>query len=67
MEIIYILKEFLEFIKIFRSMAVSISFMFGRLGSIVGSNIVGALLEVNCNLTFLLYSGFGLGMFLEFI
>lgn len=42
-------------------MAVSISMMFGRLGSIVGSNLVGVLLENNCSATFLMYSGFILG------
>lgn len=42
-------------------MAVSISMMFGRLGSIVGSNLVGVLLESNCSATFYLYSGFILG------
>lgn len=36
-----------------RSMAVSMSLMFGRFGSMVGGNIVGTLLDKNyCNLTF---------------
>lgn len=44
-------------------MAVSISMMFGRMGSIVGSNLVGVILESNCSFTFYLYSGFILGKF----
>ncbi|XP_050076074.1 synaptic vesicle glycoprotein 2B-like [Anopheles maculipalpis] len=35
-----------------RAMAVCISLMFGRLGSIVGSNLVGFLLDTHCELTF---------------
>uniref|UniRef100_A0A182INB7 Major facilitator superfamily (MFS) profile domain-containing protein n=1 Tax=Anopheles atroparvus TaxID=41427 RepID=A0A182INB7_ANOAO len=35
-----------------RAMAVCISLMFGRLGSVVGANIVGVLLDTNCELTF---------------
>uniref|UniRef100_A0A182RL79 Major facilitator superfamily (MFS) profile domain-containing protein n=1 Tax=Anopheles funestus TaxID=62324 RepID=A0A182RL79_ANOFN len=35
-----------------RAMAVCISLMFGRLGSIVGSNLVGFLLDTRCELTF---------------
>lgn len=42
-------------------MAVSISMMFGRVGSIVGSNLVAVMLESNCSATFYLYSGFILG------
>lgn len=33
-------------------MAVCISLMFGRLGSVVGANIVGVLLDSQCELTF---------------
>lgn len=33
-------------------MAVSISMMIGRLGSVVGTNIVGALVGTNCEMTF---------------
>ncbi|XP_052900101.1 synaptic vesicle glycoprotein 2B-like [Anopheles moucheti] len=35
-----------------RAMAVCISLMFGRLGSIAGSNLVGVLLDTRCELTF---------------
>uniref|UniRef100_A0A182Q7L5 Major facilitator superfamily (MFS) profile domain-containing protein n=1 Tax=Anopheles farauti TaxID=69004 RepID=A0A182Q7L5_9DIPT len=35
-----------------RAMAVCISLLFGRLGSIVGSNLVGFLLDTHCELTF---------------
>uniref|UniRef100_A0A1Y9G865 Major facilitator superfamily (MFS) profile domain-containing protein n=1 Tax=Anopheles albimanus TaxID=7167 RepID=A0A1Y9G865_ANOAL len=35
-----------------RAMAVCISLMFGRLGSVVGANIVGVLLDSYCELTF---------------
>uniref|UniRef100_A0A182VKS7 Major facilitator superfamily (MFS) profile domain-containing protein n=2 Tax=Anopheles merus TaxID=30066 RepID=A0A182VKS7_ANOME len=35
-----------------RAMAVCISLMFGRLGSVVGANIVGFLLDSQCELTF---------------
>ena len=37
-----------------RAMAVCISLMFGRFGSAVGSNIVGVLLDTNCEATFLM-------------
>jgi MFS transporter, VNT family, synaptic vesicle glycoprotein 2 len=37
-----------------RAMAVCTSLMMGRLGSVVGSYIVGAILESNCTVTFLL-------------
>lgn len=40
-------------------MAVCISLMMGRLGSVVGANIVGALLSDNCEAAFLT-SGIGL-------
>ncbi|XP_067638677.1 synaptic vesicle glycoprotein 2A-like isoform X3 [Eurosta solidaginis] len=35
-----------------RAMAICVSLMFGRLGSVVGANIVGALLANNCEMTF---------------
>ncbi|XP_058465632.1 synaptic vesicle glycoprotein 2B-like isoform X2 [Malaya genurostris] len=35
-----------------RAMAVCISLMFGRLGSVVGANIVGVLLDTHCELSF---------------
>jgi len=37
-----------------RAMAVCISLMFGRLGSVFGSNLVGLLLDSYCDVTFLL-------------
>lgn len=47
-------------------MAVCVVLMFGRLGSIVGSNLIGAILEVNCSGTFYLYSIFIIGEFIKF-
>ncbi|XP_053949917.1 synaptic vesicle glycoprotein 2A-like isoform X2 [Anastrepha ludens] len=35
-----------------RAMAICVSLMFGRLGSVVGANIVGALLANNCEMSF---------------
>ncbi|XP_055640312.1 synaptic vesicle glycoprotein 2B-like isoform X2 [Toxorhynchites rutilus septentrionalis] len=35
-----------------RAMAICISLMFGRLGSVVGANMVGLLLDTQCELTF---------------
>lgn len=35
-------------------MAVCISLMFGRLGSVFGSNLVGLLLDSHCQVTFVL-------------
>lgn len=35
-----------------RAMAICVSLMFGRLGSVVGANIVGAMLANNCEMTF---------------
>lgn len=37
-----------------RAMAVCISLMFGRLGSVFGSNLVGLLLDTHCDMTFAL-------------
>lgn len=37
-----------------RAMAVCISLMFGRLGSVFGSNLVGFLLDSHCQITFAL-------------
>uniref|UniRef100_A0A6M2DWR6 Putative synaptic vesicle glycoprotein 2b n=1 Tax=Xenopsylla cheopis TaxID=163159 RepID=A0A6M2DWR6_XENCH len=37
-----------------RAMAVCISLMMGRLGSVVGSNVVGIILNYNCDMTFLI-------------
>ena len=35
-----------------RAMAVCITLMCGRLGTVAGTNIIGLLLETNCSLTF---------------
>lgn len=40
-----------------RAMAVCLSLMMGRLGSVVGTNIIGLIMEENCNLTFILFGG----------
>ncbi|XP_054747232.1 synaptic vesicle glycoprotein 2B [Anastrepha obliqua] len=40
-----------------RGKAVCICFLIGRAGSVFGSNIIGAMLESYCNLTFSLFSG----------
>lgn len=37
----------------FSAMAVCISLMAGRLGSVVGSNVVSAMLSQNCEITFI--------------
>uniref|UniRef100_A0A182P3F5 Major facilitator superfamily (MFS) profile domain-containing protein n=1 Tax=Anopheles epiroticus TaxID=199890 RepID=A0A182P3F5_9DIPT len=52
-----------------RAMAVCISLMFGRLGSVVGANIVGFLLDSQCELTFWIsgVSLIGCGMLSFFI
>ncbi|XP_041788499.1 putative transporter svop-1 [Anopheles merus] len=39
-----------------RAMAVCLSLMMGRLGSVFGSNLVGLILEENCTLTFYLFA-----------
>lgn len=39
-----------------RAMAVCIALMFGRLGTVVGSNMLGVLLENYCELTFVIPS-----------
>ncbi|XP_065081425.1 synaptic vesicle glycoprotein 2B-like [Ochlerotatus camptorhynchus] len=38
-----------------RAMAVCLSLMMGRLGSVVGTNLIGLIMEENCNLTFILF------------
>ncbi|XP_062536115.1 synaptic vesicle glycoprotein 2B-like [Armigeres subalbatus] len=40
-----------------RAMAVCLSLMMGRLGSVVGTNIIGLIIEDYCNLTFILFGG----------
>ncbi|XP_052869588.1 synaptic vesicle glycoprotein 2B isoform X2 [Anopheles cruzii] len=39
-----------------RAMAVCLSLMMGRLGSVFGSNLVGLIMEQNCTLTFYLFA-----------
>lgn len=36
-------------------MALCIIFMLGRIGSVVGSNVIGVLINVNCNSIFFIY------------
>lgn len=33
-------------------MAISVSFMIGRIGSVTGSNVMGFMLDYNCNFAF---------------
>lgn len=40
----------------YRAMATCLILMFGRIGAVGGSNFVGLLLDVNCDLIFYLYS-----------
>lgn len=40
-----------------RAMAVCIVLMIGRLGGVSGTNFVGALLDVNCEVTFMVFTG----------
>ncbi|GBP18403.1 Synaptic vesicle glycoprotein 2A [Eumeta japonica] len=40
-----------------RGMAVSLSLMLGRLGSVIGTNAAGLLINANCELTFYLFGG----------
>jgi MFS transporter, VNT family, synaptic vesicle glycoprotein 2 len=41
-------------------MAVCISMMLGRFGSVASTNIIGFLLERNCELTYYIFSSFAL-------
>lgn len=47
----------------FRAMGVCLSMMIGRSGSMVGSNLIGWLLEVNCGAGFYLFGGFLIGKY----
>lgn len=38
-------------------MALCIIFMMGRIGSVIGSNIIGVMIAHNCNLIFFIYGG----------
>lgn len=40
-----------------RSMAISISMMFGRLGTTISTNVLAVSLEKNCELSFYVFSG----------
>ncbi|XP_053698156.1 synaptic vesicle glycoprotein 2B-like [Sabethes cyaneus] len=40
-----------------RAMAVCLSLMMGRLGSVAGTNLIGLIIDRNCNLTFILFAG----------
>lgn len=40
-----------------RAMAVCLSLMMGRLGSVAGTNLIGLIMEENCGLTFALFAG----------
>lgn len=41
----------------YRAMAVCLSMMVGRVGSMVGSNLIGVFLQTNCGLSFYLFGG----------
>ncbi|KOB69130.1 SV2-like protein 1, partial [Operophtera brumata] len=41
----------------FRAMAICLSMMMGRVGSMVGSNLIGVFLQVNCGAGFYLFGG----------
>lgn len=40
-----------------RAMAVCLSLMMGRLGSVAGTNLIGLIMEENCTLTFTVFAG----------
>lgn len=42
-------------------MAVGLSMMMGRVGSVLGSNLVGVLLETNCGVSFYFFGGLLVG------
>lgn len=46
-----------------RGKAVCICLMLGRTGSVLGSNIIGVLLDYYCTVTFGVFSGFVLGLY----
>ncbi|KAI8421231.1 hypothetical protein MSG28_008293 [Choristoneura fumiferana] len=45
-----------------RAMAVCLSMMMGRLGSVVGSNLIGVFMRTNCGVSFYLFGGLLLGL-----
>ena len=44
-----------------RAMATCFIFMFGRIGGLAGGNLVGVLVENNCNLIFNVFAGLSFG------
>lgn len=44
-----------------RGMAISMSILIGRMGTVTGANTIGFLLEINCSNTFYGMAGIGLG------
>ena len=47
--------------ELFRAMALCLILMTGRLGAMVGSNVVGFLLTLNCEMIFILLGGLLIG------
>lgn len=47
----------------YRAMAICLIMMLGRVGSMVGSNLIGVFLEVNCGAGFYLFGGIIVGKF----
>ncbi|CAG2067982.1 unnamed protein product, partial [Timema podura] len=45
-----------------RAMAVSLSLMVGRIGTVSGSLLIGTLLEINCHAMFFVIGGISLGI-----
>lgn len=45
-----------------RAMATCFIFMFGRIGGLAGGNLVGVLVENNCNLIFNVFAGLSFGI-----
>ncbi|CAH0752199.1 unnamed protein product [Diatraea saccharalis] len=45
----------------YRAMAVCLSMMMGRVGSMAGSNLIGVFLQTNCGLSFYLFGGIIIG------
>ncbi|XP_063547949.1 uncharacterized protein LOC134755351 [Cydia strobilella] len=41
----------------YRAMAICLSMMMGRVGSVVGSNLIGVFMRVNCGISFYLFGG----------
>lgn len=45
-----------------RAMATCFIYMFGRVGGLAGGNLIGFLLENNCNVIFYAFGGLSIGM-----